>query len=143
MQPERACCGLLLNPSKASTSEDDPTIRKCVGFARQWGHGGIEVVNLYAFRATDPKDLARAGRPIGPTNDAHIRAAIDRAALIVCAWGAHEHRDSLRPPAIRKMLDAAGRHAVCLGRTASGQPKHPLYVPYETPCETYYTGTAP
>lgn len=132
---------VMLNPSRADHTEDDATIRKCVGFARRWGSAGsIEVVNLYAFRATDPRDLERAGRPIGPENDAHIREAIACADAIVCAWGAHEPKDSLRPSALRRLMSDAGRSADCLGRAKNGQPRHPLMLSYDTPRERYHTG---
>jgi hypothetical protein len=129
---------VCLNPSVATEHQDDPTVRKVVGFSRRWGHGATEIVNLYAYRATDPADLARAGRPIGPENDGHIREALRRAHVVVCAWGAREARDSLRPDAIRRMLREARINALCLGRAKGGQPMHPLMLAYETPLETWF-----
>lgn len=134
---------VMLNPSTADGSANDPTIRKCVGFAKRWGAGAIEVVNLYAFRATDPARLREpVCEPVGPDNDVHIRAAIDRAAQIVCAWGANASDHGPRPAAVRRMLDEAGRTAHCLGRVASGSPRHPLMVAYATPLERYHDPVA-
>lgn len=126
-----------LNPSKANASEDDPSVRKMVGFARRWGYGSITIVNLFAYRATDPRDLERAGRPIGPENYAHILAAARSADLVVCAWGQHAPRDGLRTYAVRRLIGSAGRAAVCLGRTKSGEPNHPPMLAYDTPREVY------
>ena len=120
---------LMLNPSTADATLDDPTIRRCVGFSRRWGAGGIVVANLYALRATDPAELERHPDPVGPANDAHIADVVQHAwrdgARIVCAWGAH-------PFAASRALDVAeglrDMLPVCLGTTRSGAPRHPLYV---------------
>mgnify|MGYP001585964632 CR=1 FL=1 len=122
---------LLLNPSIADFELDDPTIRRCVGFAKAWERDAIEVVNLYAFRATDPANLRAAARAdtdvVGPDNDRHIAEAAGRAPLIVVAWGA---------TVIPGVIDRAARvfdllppaaPVFCVGETASGHPRHPLY----------------
>ena len=76
---------VMLNPSTADAMHDDPTIRRCVGFARAWGFGGVDVVNLFALRATDTRALRKAADPIGPANDRHLRRAVRSAGLIVLA----------------------------------------------------------
>lgn len=116
----------MLNPSTADERTDDPTIRRCVGFARDWGYGGVEVVNLFALRATDPRELRRARDPIGAGNDGHLVAAAARSAAVVIAWGAHGAllaRD-------RRTLAMLSRRArlLALGWTKSGAPRHPLYL---------------
>ncbi len=132
---------VMLNPSTADAFDDDPTIRRCVGFARDWDAGGIRVVNLFAWRATNPIDL-----PTGPEavceqpaagivnrNDAAIAAAPDHGSRIIAAWGAHqgaavEHRR-------RVVLDLLGRRGLtveALGLTKGGAPRHPLYVRADT-----------
>ncbi len=125
---------IMLNPSTADAEKDDPTIRKCIGFARQWGYNGLTVVNLFAFRATDPRELLATKDPIGPDNDTEILAAIAGHERIVAAWGAKAW--TVDPDRIRKMIgvDFLGvhAHAECFGLTKDGAPKHPLYVPYAT-----------
>ena len=126
---------VMLNPSTADASADDPTIRRCAGFARSWGAGGIVVANLFAFRATDPADLARAqaiGVDVaGPDRDAHLRAAFSPVDSVVCAWGACS---LVRPELVRHLfsLIPAGIEVTCLGTTKHGQPKHPLYLAAST-----------
>lgn len=119
---------VMLNPSTADASLDDPTIRRCIGFARREGYGGIEVANLYAFRATSPDDLWKAADPYGPENDQHLsdvaRAATGYGVPIVCAWGIHGGRNN-RPIVLMQQVGALLK---CLGRTKDGYPRHPLYV---------------
>lgn len=119
-------CFIMLNPSTADAHVDDATIRRCVGFAKSWGYGALSVVNLFAYRATDPKELSKAADPIGPENDVCIEATtLNRR--VVCAWGcggelkgrAKEVLESLR----RREIDVR-----CLGTTKDGHPRHPLYV---------------
>lgn len=116
---------IMLNPSTADAKEDDPTIRRCMGFARAWGYGGIDVVNLYAYRATNPKELKKAPSPIGPYNDNTVLAIARHADKIVCAWGAHGGR---RGDSILRKLRHEGLTPMCLEKTKKGAPKHPLYL---------------
>jgi hypothetical protein len=119
---------VMLNPSTADALEDDATIRRCVNFARAEGRfGGIEVVNLFAFRATDPADLRRAGWPVGPDNDAHIVAAALRASAVCVAWGAVKEAEE-RVQVVMPNIRAAGHAPQCLHVTRSGFPGHPLYL---------------
>src|SRR5437870_4841901 len=100
---------VMLNPSTADAEQDDPTIRKCVGFAKRMGYDGIEVVNLYAYRATKPADLKKAGYPRGPENDRHIEAALveSHANSVICAWGVNA-RGCLGPPKCWRSFAARG-----------------------------------
>ena len=122
------CLFVMLNPSTADALADDPTIRRCVGFARAWGYGSLSVVNLFALRATDPKALYRHADPVGPDNDAVIAAAARVADVVVAAWGAHgTHRD--RGDAVARLIaEVAGRAVHRLSLTGDGQPGHPLYL---------------
>ena len=117
----------MLNPSTADEQRDDPTIRRCIGFARDWGYGGLEVVNLFAFRATDPRDLRHVADPVGPQNDHHLALAARRATLVVTAWGAHA--DVRRARRATQVLSGQRRSLAHLGFTKSRQPRHPLYLP--------------
>ncbi len=128
---------IMLNPSTADQAQDDATIRRCINFARSWQAGSIEVVNLYAFRATDPATLAQAIDATGPENNAHIQRAAARAALIVCAWGAHQHAQEREREVIALLRN---NNLYCLGYTRGGHPRHPLYVPASTQLQRYYAG---
>lgn len=127
---------VMLNPSTADAEIDDPTIRSCIRLARGLDYGSFEVVNLFAFRATDPDELAKAADPVGPNNDGSIERAIYRCDLIVCAWGAHaiaERRDIH----VRNMIRSHRPAIFCFGTTKTGAPKHPLYIKSGTPLELY------
>ncbi len=125
---------IMLNPSTADQDQDDATIRRCINFARTLQGGAIEVVNLYAYRATDPARLAQAQDATGPENNAHIQQAAARAALIICAWGAHKQTQGRS----REVLDLlADRDLYCLGVTRGGHPRHPLYIPACAQIERY------
>lgn len=123
----------MLNPSTADAEVDDPTIRRCIGFAKRDGFGGIEVVNLYAYRATKPADLWRTGDPIGPDNDRTLRDVFEAAAgagfPVVAAWGANAKPS--RVSWVRSMPHAEVLHH--LGLTDKGAPRHPLYLRGDSP----------
>ena len=114
---------VMLNPSTADASVDDPTIRRCISFSKSWGYGGLTVVNLYAYRATNPDALKAAIDPIGPEHGVHFMRALHASSLIIAAWGACRHAqiDHVRPW-------LAQRDIQCLGVTTDGSPRHPLYV---------------
>ena len=128
-RPTMAFC--MLNPSTADASKDDATIRKCVNFADSWGFGRMIVVNLFAFRATDPDELKSAPDPIGPDNDSHL---FDKTCglVTVCAWGSTVGkwpRPTIRerPYAAKKAMQGALLRYIRM--TKSGHPEHPLYLP--------------
>ena len=114
-----------LNPSTADETKDDPTIRRCIGFAKAWGYSGLYMTNLFAFRATLPSDMKRAVDPIGPENDRWIRETAEKCGLVVAAWGVHgsfQKRDAV----ICEMIP--NLHVFRL--TAKTRvPEHPLYLP--------------
>lgn len=119
---------VMLNPSTADADQDDPTIRRCVGFARRFGFDGVRVVNLYAFRATRPADLWRAGEPTGGIRNDDLLAECGRRIRhgepVVAAWGMNA-----KPERVRRVLTLPGwSQAQCLGVTKAGAPRHPLYV---------------
>lgn len=118
---------VMLNPSTADASTDDPTIRRCIGFARSWGYGGLDVVNLYALRSTNPAALWTADDPVGPENNATLTRALLRAPLIVAAWGANAKPD--RVGMFWSLAKACEATVHALRVTQSGAPGHPLYIP--------------
>lgn len=116
-----------LNPSTADENIDDPTIRRCIDFAMQWGNGGLIMCNLFAYRATDPKELRCIADPIGRDNDDYLLASHKEAGITVLAWG----NGGLylgRGDVVVKMLHGASRLKI----TKQGQPQHPLYLPKNT-----------
>lgn len=117
---------IMLNPSTADANVDDPTIRRCIGFAKAWGMGGIRVVNLYPFRATKPADLWRAERPRGIGNLSYIDRAIDTSGIVVAAWGAHAKEAQVNE--VRELFYDLGVPVYALSVTKGGQPGHPLYI---------------
>lgn len=123
-----------LNPSRADEDADDHTVRRLMGFADREGCGSLTVVNLFALRSTDPAVLARVRDPIGPDNDTHLADALTSGALVLAAWGAGGALRG-RGGAVTAMIRDLRVRAWCLGRTATGQPRHPLYLPRTTPLQ--------
>jgi hypothetical protein len=135
----RRACYIGLNPSTADATSDDPTIRRCVSFARDWGCGGIEMVNLFAFRATDPAAMLAAADPVGPENDRHIRSAAEHCWPVVAAWGVSGTFRG-RDEEVRKILRRVGVAVGALKVTKEGHPGHPLYIRRGTPIVSYLPG---
>jgi hypothetical protein len=131
---------VMLNPSTADASIDDPTIRRCVGFARRERFDAVEVVNLFAYRATDPRELDHCLDPFGEENadylDRAISSSLSTGAPIVCAWGTGSSGVVFVPRAQR-----AGVDLYCLGVTKHGFPRHPLYVKADEPLEIFRSGS--
>lgn len=121
-----------LNPSTADETKDDPTLRKCIGFAKRWGYGAMCMTNLFAFRATDPREMKRQLEPVGGENEPHIRRIAKEAGLVVAAWGVHGTHGNMDMNLKRWMAEME-IPLKCLRLTKHGHPEHPLYVPYETP----------
>lgn len=125
---------VMLNPSTADAQQDDPTIRRCIGFARRDGFGGISVRNVFALRATNPRELIGHRDPVGPLNAEHLLAARSVSLLtkLVVAWGARlpwsGRGSALRTAYCNAANICMGHQACCLGVTKSGDPRHPLYV---------------
>jgi hypothetical protein len=130
---------VMLNPSTADAKKDDPTIRRLTGFAKSWGMGSLLVLNLFAIRATDPRDMMAAADPVGPDNDEAIRHALqsakDEDRAVLAAWGAHGSHRARDFHVMQKLVD--GVRWECLGTTHQGHPKHPLYVPSITSARPY------
>jgi hypothetical protein len=134
---------IMLNPSTADAENDDPTVRRCIGFAKKAGKGHLCIVNLFSYRAADPVALikrAQSGEPVnGPDAKEHLQKAVESfdgpGDIIVAAWGAQARHTALKPRRDR-VAAALERHYKiglhCLGTTGEGEPKHPLYVPADT-----------
>ncbi len=124
--PGRSLLCILINPSTATAEEDDNTIRKLVVIASLLGFDAIEVVNLFAFRATDPDDMMAAADPIGPENDQHLLDAVKANQLVLAGWGVPGDHLS-RGAEVTRMLQREGVQVMCLAINKGGTPKHPLY----------------
>jgi hypothetical protein len=116
-----------LNPSTADEDLDDPTIRRCIGYAKAWGYGGLFMTNIFAFRATNPKVMHQADDPIGLLNQECLLSVGVQAGMRLAAWGA-EGDFMLRGKAVKKLFQERGITLHCLGLTKNGHPKHPLYL---------------
>lgn len=133
---------LMLNPSTADEDKNDPTVERCERRARARDFGGLIVLNIFAFRATDPRVMKAAPDPVGPDNDAHIRQAFTLSTLAraggltgptICAgWGVHGAHLG-RDRQVQALATEAGVQLHCLGVTKDGQPGHPLYIGYDAP----------
>ena len=116
-----------LNPSTADEVEDDPTIRRCISFAKSWGYGGLCMANLFALRATAPADMREHQAPVGIDNNMHLITLAEDAAIVVAAWGVngtHINRD--------KEVRALIKDMYYLEITKDGHPRHPLYIKADT-----------
>ncbi len=118
------CVFIGLNPSTADATEDDPTLRRCLSFARDWGYGSLLLVNLFSFRATDPRALKMASDPIGPRTDLWLRRAVAETDTVIAAWG---NGGLLFGRGVQVQQRLASLY--CLDVTALGMPRHPLYCP--------------
>ncbi len=127
-----------LNPSDADEHRDDPTTRRDMDFARDFGYDAVTLLNLGAAVMTNPKHLALLPDPIGPDNDAHLDREAARHDVIVFAWGAHADPARARAVATRlwRICRRTGGTVACLGWTAEGQPRHPSRLAKRTPLST-------
>jgi len=134
---QKTCVFIGLNPSTADETEDDPTLRRCVNFAKQWGYGKYVMVNLFAYRATNPSELIKQEKPIGYKNNYHIKSVCFNADLVVAAWGNYGtllNRD-------KKLLKLLKHIPLkCFNITVKGQPAHPLYQPKKRQLIAYTQG---
>lgn len=133
---EGICTFIMLNPSTADGNTDDPTVRRCKGFAAAWGFQGLAIVNLFSWRATHPIDLKAAKDPIGEHTADAIGDALFTSGLVVCAWGVHGgYLD--RDLEVLRMIETAHMSPHCLGVSKDGFPLHPLYQPLHREPITY------
>lgn len=116
---------LGLNPSWADATEDDPTIRREVAFAKAWGYTGLAKWNLFAYRTPYPVELLQAADPVGPDNDKYLLSMAKRARLIVACWGGKGGLLGRDEQVLKRLR---GFDLYCLGLTKAGQPRHPLYL---------------
>ena len=112
-----------LNPSTADETEDDPTIRRCIGFAKSWGYGGLCMANLFAYRTKSPSEMMSAKDPIGPDNDKWLVKLAGQSGIVIAAWS--DHGSFLgRSKEVQRLVP----DLYCLKLNKSGEPAHPLYL---------------
>lgn len=128
---------VMLNPSIADALVDDPTIRRCVGFARSWRFGGAVVVNLFQLRATDPKVLLQTDEKNPDICDEVIWGAMRKAGVIVAAWGALHPKLAYRAFQFHRLAQKQGGAVKCFGLTKGAWPRHPLYLPSDAQLQPY------
>jgi hypothetical protein len=124
---------LMLNPSTADETADDPTVRRCIGYAKDWGYGTLVVGNLFALRSTDPENLYDHPDPVGPENDVHLEEICDEAEKVIAAWGHHGGLHD-RGPEVPRALDA---DLFALDTTKDDHLAHPLYQPKDADLDPY------
>lgn len=131
-----------LNPSTADETQDDPTVRRCINYAKSWGYDGMCMTNAFAYRATDPYDMYDFQEPIGERNDEFLRAVSQGTNLVIACWGVHGSHLGRDRQVIELFKGEQSLH--CLGLTKDGCPKHPLYLrkdlkPIPFPCVTQHS----
>jgi len=131
-----------LNPSTADARVDDPTLRRCVGFARRMGGGSLVLVNLFAYRATRPAELWAVGAPVGPSTDRVLREELRLCRTVVLCWGAVPAQAKPRVARVLGMLRRLDVPLVHLGTTKAGHPRHPLYTRADAPLVLFDAGSA-
>jgi hypothetical protein len=121
-----------LNPSTADETKDDPTVRRCIRFVKDWGYGALCMTNLFAYRATDPKDMKKFHAPIGEhyQNDVTLQEIANGAALVICAWGKDGNFKDRQRHVVSLLKPTGKLHH--LGLNGDGTPRHPLYLKAST-----------
>lgn len=122
---ERAIVWIGLNPSTADENKLDPTLRRIRGYSKAWGYNTFYMLNIFAFRATNPRDMRQTPDPIGPDNDQWMLEMVDKTDRIMCAWGRHGMFQNRQDAVITRLKD---RNLYYLEKTHDGIPKHPLYL---------------
>jgi hypothetical protein len=125
---------VILNGSDADEHRSDATVRRCIGFARAWGYGGVDIANLYGLVSKNPGALAHHFDPIGPDNDRHLATVCSQNDLTVLAWGPNASTDRAHAVAemLRRLVQRHGGSLAVLGWTHGAQPLHPLLAPKDT-----------
>jgi hypothetical protein len=125
-EQKSVCTFIMLNPSTADATSNDPTVARCIQFSKKWGYGKLNVLNIFAYRSTDPSHLYTLEDPVGPDNNKFIEETVSQSDLVIAAWGVHA--------ALNKRGEEVGgivstkRDLHCLSVTKDGYPGHPLYL---------------
>lgn len=133
---------VMLNPSTADAGADDATIRRARRFSERWGFGSLAVVNLFAYRTSSPSLLRTTRYPVGPGNDQMIENMVSTSECVIAAWGnsgtiENPSTGTSRSEETRRLLSGLGATVRCLEMTQRAEPRHPLYVPGDTPLRAF------
>ena len=131
-----------LNPSIADETENDPTVRRCIGFAQKWGYGGLHIANLFALRATQPRLLKLADDPVGPQNDTWLERLFSKTDVWVFCWGNQGRFFNRNQFILKAALRLGCQKAYFLRKTKQAQPAHPLFLPADTQLKPFHLFTA-
>lgn len=129
---------IMLNPSTADETLDDPTIRRCIGFAKQFDADELDIVNLFAYRSTNPKNLYTAEDPIGKENDSYILKSLESSSIIILGWGNHGKLLNRSDEVVSKLLKPYRDKVFALKVLKNGEPGHPLYIPYSAELQNLF-----
>ncbi len=127
---------IMLNPSRADATNDDPTIRRCINLASSWGYGYLEVVNLFGYRTSHPQQLKQVDDPVGADNDRYLKQAASQTQTIVLAWGNEGTFKKRNQTVLQQLANFCPLY--CLGITKKLQPRHPLYLRNDTILQHYH-----
>jgi hypothetical protein len=130
---------IMLNPSTADEIVDDPTIRRCIGFSQKFHADELDIVNLFAFRSTNPKQLYSIDNPIGHDNDTYIKQSIETSFLVVLGWGNHGKLLNRSTEVSSKLIRQYSDKIYVLKILKNGEPGHPLYIAYSAELQKFYT----
>jgi hypothetical protein len=136
---DRLLMWICLNPSTADETQLDPTLTRILGYSLREGYDGFLMTNLFAWRATDPKDMKAARDPVGPDNDRWLVQCARRCGKVVAAWGSHGAFNQRAAHVCKVLRDF---DLVCLARNADGAPSHPLYLKKTLPFLPFKPGLA-
>ena len=120
---------IMLNPSTADETKNDPTVERCERRAKKLNFGSFRICNIFAWRETSPLQLMKTDEPVGKDNDFHISKSVLWSDVIICAWGTHGTYFN-REAEVKNLLSNNGAKLYHLGLTKNGHPKHPLYITY-------------
>jgi hypothetical protein len=128
---------VMLNPAKATASENDQTISKCIGFAQRWQKQTLNVVNLYGFCTSYQNELYASQDPVGPANQRWLRQILPNSELIVCAWGRLAETSQLK--VFQRIVKKYQLECYCIGTNQDGSPKHPARLGYHQRLKAFQT----
>jgi hypothetical protein len=140
VRPERMVAFIGLNPSTADATKNDPTVTRCINYSKAWGYGGYVMLNLFAYRATDPREMKSQVDPVGIENDECISEVCRSVDKVILAWGNHGKHKDRELQVVSWFKRSCQEKAFCLSINSNGSPSHPLYLPSSLWPKPYFLG---